>query len=110
GNGVVRLAGIDHHAGSKAPTPDDLRFIVEESVAEGKLDADAGEVIGDLFDFSERTATEVMTPRVRIVGIPRGASALILRKVLRGQRHTRYPVYEETLDHVVGFVLIRDLL
>src|SRR5690606_17596598 len=56
------------------------------------------------------TATEVMTPCVRIVGILRGASALILRKVLRGQRHTRYPVYEETLDHVVGFVLIRDLL
>jgi CBS domain containing-hemolysin-like protein len=106
----LRLVGIRRELASKAPTTDDLRFIVEESMAEGQLDAQAGEVLAELFDFGERTAAEVMTPRVRVVGIPKGAQAKTLRRVLRTSRHTRYPVYEETLDRVVGFVLIRDLL
>jgi CBS domain containing-hemolysin-like protein len=107
---TLRLMGIRRQAASTAPTTDELRFIIEESMSEGKLDAQAGEVLEELFEFSERTAAEVMTPRVRVLGIPRGASAKVLRRVLRTSRHTRYPVYEETLDEVVGFVLIRDLL
>ncbi len=110
GVGLLRIAGIRRETSIQAPTTDDLRFIVAESMAEGKLDQDAGEVLAELFDFGERTAGEVMTPRVRVVGFPRGATAKTIRRILRGQRHTRYPVYDGSIDRVVGFVLIRDLL
>ncbi len=110
GEAFLRVLGVRREAASQAPTTDDLRFIIAESMAEGKIEADAGEVLTEIFDFGERTAAEVMTPRVRIVGFPRGATAKTIRRVLRGRRHTRYPVYDGSLDRVIGFVLIRDLL
>lgn len=110
GLGVLRLLGIRRETAVRAPTSDALRFAVEESVAKGELDPDAGQVLGDLFQFGERTAGEVMTPRVRIVGLRDGASANELRAAVRSTRHARYPVYQDTLDRIVGMVLIRDLM
>jgi CBS domain containing-hemolysin-like protein len=109
GDGLLRLFGI-HREAVRAPTSDTLRFVVEESVAQGQLDPDAGQVLGDLFVFGERTAGEVMTPRVRVSGLRIGASADELRAAVRSTRHARYVVYEGTLDEILGMVLIRDLL
>jgi CBS domain containing-hemolysin-like protein len=110
GLGVLRLLGIRRETVVRPITSDALRFAVEESVAKGELDADAGQVMGELFEFGDLTAGEVMTPRVRVVGLRNGASADELRAAVRSARHARYPVYEATLDHIVGMVLIRDLL
>jgi CBS domain containing-hemolysin-like protein len=52
----------------------------------------------------------VMVPRVRISGIPVGASAEELRAILRESPHTRYPIFETDLDHIVGMYHIKDLL
>ncbi len=109
GNAILRFFGVAREA-HKAPTPDDLRSIVEESVEEGELSEDAGDVLGELFSFGERTAAEVMTPRVRTVGIPWGATPSEIRRILLTSRHGRYPVYEGNLDRIRGMVLIRDLL
>jgi CBS domain containing-hemolysin-like protein len=87
-----------------------LRFVVDESVLKGELETEAGHVLGELFEFGDLTAGEVMTPRVRIVGFRVGSSADEVRAAVRSARHARYPVYEETLDRIVGIVLIRDLL
>jgi CBS domain containing-hemolysin-like protein len=105
---IMRMFGVQRRHTRNSPTPEDLRSIVEESIADGQL-GNAGNVLKELLDFGERTAAEVMTPRVRVVGIPRNASAQDLRHLLRSSRHTRYPVYSETLDRIVGVVSIRDL-
>lgn len=110
GRGVLRLLGVRREAVVRTPTADTLRFVVEESVAQGELDPDAGQMLHELFEFGERTAGEVMTPRVRVVGLRQGASADELRAAVRSARHARYPVHEGTLDRIVGMVLIRDLL
>ncbi|MBX3184563.1 MAG: HlyC/CorC family transporter [Polyangiaceae bacterium] len=102
--GVRRQGGLRHH------TAAELRFIVEESVEQGELEEEAGDVLIELFEFGTRTAVEVMVPRVRVTGIPLGASPDVLRERLQGKQHTRYPVYKEGLDEIVGMVLIRDLL
>src|SRR5690349_1082704 len=73
GLGVLRLFGVRREAAVRTPTADTLRFVVEESVAQGELDPDAGQVLRELFEFGERTAGEVMTPRVRVVGLRAGA-------------------------------------
>ncbi len=110
GAGVLRLLGIRRDPAVRPPSSDALRFAVEESVAKGELERDAGQVITELFEFGELTAGEVMTPRVRVLGLPLGAAGDELRAALRSARHARYPVYEGTLDRIIGMVLIRDLL
>lgn len=107
---VLALFGIRRELAESVPTPETLRFVVEDSIAKGAIDDEAGHVLGELFEFGELTAAEVMTPRVRIVGLRLDAPADEIRGAVRSAKHSRYPVYEETLDRIVGIVLIRDLL
>lgn len=110
GNFVLSLFGIRREVTESVPTPETLRFVVDDSIAKGAIDEEAGLVLGELFEFGELSAAEVMTPRVRIVGLRLDASAEEVRGAVRSSKHSRYPVYEETLDRIIGIVLIRDLL
>lgn len=110
GNGLLRLLGIVRGHTSEAPTAAALRFMVDESVQRGELGSHAGEVLQELFAFSELSAAEVMLARQRVVGLPAGATTAHLQGVLRSAPHSRYPVYEGTLDRIVGMVLVRDVL
>lgn len=107
---VLRMLGIRRDLEAAPPSVDRLRYIVEESVAEGEITADAGEVLEELFEFAELTAREAMTPRVHVAGVPRGATPDALRTLVKTARHARYPVYEGSLDRIVGMILIRDVL
>ena len=112
GNGILRLAGIDRFvaSGEHYRTPEELQFIVRESQAGGMLRKESAEVLQELLEFGDLTAGEVLIPRVRVVGIPAGASAEEMMEILRASPHTRYPVYEGSLDHIVGVVHIKDIL
>ena len=67
-------------------------------------------MLQELFEFGDLTAGQVMVPRVRIVGIPVGTRPDAIRELLADPAHTRYPVFEKDLDHIVGMVHIKDLL
>lgn len=91
-------------------TSEELQLIAAESEEQGALRAESGKVLRELFEFGELTAGEVMVPRVRISGIPVGAGPEELRTLFGSAPHTRYPVYEGDLDHIVGMYHIKDLL
>jgi CBS domain containing-hemolysin-like protein len=110
GIGILRLFGVHREAEARFPTAEALRYVVEDSVSKGELEFEAGEVLDELFDFSDLTASQVMTPRVRLVGLPLGATPDIIREAVKLEKHARYPVYEGTLDRIVGIILIRDVL
>jgi CBS domain containing-hemolysin-like protein len=111
GNGVLRLFGINRGAGGSEQyrTPEELRYIVRESQAGGMLRRESAEVVQELLDFGDLTAGEVMVPRVRVVGIPVGATFAEASEIIRGSPHTRYPIYRGSLDDIVGMVHIKDL-
>lgn len=110
GDGALRLLGVRRESTVMPPSSDTLRFVIEESLAKGELKEEEGSVLAELFEFGELTAIEVMTPRVRVVGLRRHATSEEIRAVARSVRHARYPVYDGTLDQIVGIVLIRDIL
>ena len=91
-------------------TPEELQLIVEESERGGALRRDSSRIVRELFEFGDLTAGQVMVPRVRVAGIPVDATADDLRRLVVGQRRTRYAVYEGDLDHIIGMVHVKDLL
>lgn len=112
GNALLRLMGVNRQEASAdhLHTPEDLQMVVQESQEEGLLKGEAGQVLQDLFSFSELTAGEAMVPRVRIVGLRLGASPEQIAEVVSVSRHTRYPIYTESLDQIIGTVHIKDLM
>jgi len=112
GNAVLRLMGIRRRevAHERGYTPEELQIIVEESAEGGAMRAEAGSILSELLEFGDLTAGQVMVPRVRVVGIPVGATPEDVRALMLKHRHTRYPVYEGDLDHIVGMLHVKDVL
>lgn len=106
----LRILGVRRDLAPKAPTVEALELIVAESTEKGELSPDAGQVLADLFAFKGLTAAEVMTPRVHVDAIAKGATHEAIERALTTSLHARYPVYDGTIDRVVGIVLVRDLL
>jgi CBS domain containing-hemolysin-like protein len=112
GNLGLRLLGVRRQAGApdQVYTPDELKIIVEESAQGGALRAESGLLLHELLEFGDLTAGAAMVPRVRVVGIPVGATPDVVREILRTHHHARYPVYEGDLDHIGGMLHVKDLL
>jgi CBS domain containing-hemolysin-like protein len=112
GNRLLRLAGIERREvdGERYHTAAELEFIVRESHEGGLLRGESGQILRDLFEFGDRTAGEVMVPRVLAAGIPVGAEPDELRAIVRTHAHTRYPVYSGDLDNIIGSLHIKEIL
>ena len=91
-------------------SPEQLRELVDEAAELGTLDANVGEIAARALEFANLTASRVMVPRTRIIGIPHHASHDQIRSTVLESAHSRLPVYEGTLDNVVGYVFYKDLL
>ena len=109
---ILKLMGIDRSAASVSQyhTAEDLLQIVDESRKGGKLRAEAGKVVMDLLAFGNLKAEDLMVPRVSLVGVQLGSTADELAEVMSRVQHTRYPVYQDSLDHIIGMVHIKDVI
>ncbi|HEU4694717.1 MAG TPA: hemolysin family protein [Vicinamibacterales bacterium] len=112
GNKLLRLAGVERREVDRERyhTAEELQFIVRESQEGGLLRGESGQILRDLFAFGDRTAGEVMVPRVLLAGIPVGAEPDELRAIVRTHAHTRYPVYSGDLDNIIGSLHIKEIL
>jgi putative hemolysin len=83
---------------------------VSEGEAHGAFDEDQVEMIESIFELSETTVSAIMTPRTDINAISADATYDQAREVILGRGHSRIPVYEDTVDHIIGMVYAKDLL
>ncbi len=112
GNGLLRLIGVRREsvASERYHTTEELQYIIEESQEGGLLRGESGEILRELFEFGDRTAGEVMVPRVQLIGIAVGTEAAELQTIVQRNLHTRYPVYSGSLDNIVGSLHIKQVL
>ena len=89
---------------------EELGHLVSEATATGEVDRQTAEIATRALTFQELIASEVMVPRPRVVGIPRGVGPDEVRRLVLEHGHSRMPVYDGTLDNIVGYVIARDLL
>jgi putative hemolysin len=106
-NAVVRLLGGNPHATNEAMSEEELRDLVG---AHESLEVDERQILKDVFDATERSVKEVMRPRGSVAFIPAELSLPEAIAAVRGKPHSRYPVTGESVDDIIGFVHIRDLL
>ena len=91
-------------------SPDELRLIVEQSQEGGAIPAHDADLIEGVFEFSEKNAREVMTPRTNVVAMPVDATLEEALAIVEENAFSRYPAYDESIDNIVGLVLAKDLL
>jgi len=114
-NGVSRA--ILHFLGMEpaseheiAHSPEELRMILASSEKAGILSEENREIIEGAFQFSKRTARQIMVPRTDVTVLSTTKSIEENLETIRITRHTRYPLCDGTLDNTVGFIHVKDLL
>ncbi|BDG04450.1 hemolysin family protein [Anaeromyxobacter oryzae] len=88
---------------------EELEQLVDEAGKVGALDAPTAEITSRALAFRELTAADVMVPRSRIAALPRDAAPEDLKRLLLEEGRSRMPVYDGTLDNIVGYVMAKDL-
>ena len=91
-------------------SPEEIRLLVEQSQESGQMLAHDADLIDAVFEFSEKNAREVMTPRTELVALPVEATLSEVLGVVQESGLSRYPVYDESIDNIIGVVLAKDLL
>lgn len=109
-NASLRLFGIRPMGETQhVHSPEELRMLVMQARAHGTLDESDSAMLAGVFDFHEKKVHDVMRPRTEVVALSLDATEAEVREVLGRERYSRYPVYQETLDDVVGVFLAKDL-
>ena len=109
-NQLLHLFGM--HSASEANhvhSPQELRLLVMQSRAHGTLDESDSAMLAGVFDFHEKKARDVMRPRTEVMALDIDADADEVWRILRSERYSRYPVYRDSLDDIVGVFLAKDL-
>jgi CBS domain containing-hemolysin-like protein len=105
---ALRIKPSSEHDG--AVTAEELELMVQTSHRAGALEDTERDLLSNVFDFADLSVYQVMIQRRDMVGVPTDVSLEDLLDLGETSPHSRFPVYEETLDNVVGVIHIKDLL
>ncbi len=110
-NMVLKLFGIKTMDGHEAHhSSEELQYLLDQGKESGALDTTEHELIKNVFDFNERVVKNVMVPRTKISGIELNTSQAEVLDILIKEGYSRVPVYDETIDKIVGIVHAKDIL
>ena len=96
--------------GSPAVTGEEIEYLIEVGTREGVLDEVKEELLNSVLEFADRVAREIMVPRTRMVGIARDLPPDELVRVITENPYSRMPVYDGTMDEVVGILIVREIV
>ena len=106
----LKLFGVDSTSVKHSITEAELRTFVDVSHEDGVIEQDEKEIIKNLFDFGDSKAKDVMIPRIDMTLIDVEADYLDVINTYKETKYSRFPVYSETPDNVVGILYIKDLI
>ena len=108
--GVLALLRVDDSVKGNTITEHELRTLVNVGHEEGVIEKEERQMIYNVFDFGDSQAQDVMVPRIDVSFADVNSSYEDLIGLFREEKHTRFPVYEETTDNIIGIVNVKDLL
>ena len=114
---VLILHWLSKHIGSffgsvsnTSITEGELRTLIDIGEAEGTFESSEAEMLENVFRFGDRQVREVMTPRTEIISIKRGTALKDFLSVYKLTPHTRFPIYKESVDNIIGIISTKDIL
>ncbi len=81
----------------------------QAGIGQGLIEEEKKEMIGHIFQLDQTVAREIMIPRIDVVGIEKSMSFRAIRELAARDGHSRYPVYDETIDKILGLIYVKDL-
>ena len=105
-NGVARLIG--KKGSEPSVTEEELKYIIDEIEDEGVLEESESELVRSALEFDETAVSQILVPRVNIVGIEIGENPETIREIFLETKFSRLPVFEKTIDKIVGVLLQSD--
>ncbi len=98
------LSKIFHRKESVSMTEEELKVMIDEIEDEGVLETQESNLVRSALEFDEITVDEIITPRVRITAVEAGENIDDVRKKFLQEEYSRMPVYERTLDNIIGII------
>ncbi len=108
--GILFLMRVDPNDKSDSYTEEEIRTIVDVSHEDGVIEPEEREMINNVFDFGDANAKDIMVPKVDMSFLNMNATYNDMMELYKENKYTRYPVYEETTDNVIGMINVKDLL
>ena len=109
-NGILRLFGINPNDSTEEVTEEEIRMMVDIGSESGAIEQDERTMIENIFEFNNTTAADVMVHRMDVVALRADIGDEELIQVIRESGLSRFPVYNEDIDDIVGILNIRDFL
>ena len=109
-SGILRLFGIKGKVNESDVTEEEIIHMVNEGHEQGLIQASEAEMISNIFEFGDKEAQDIMTHRNYVVGIDAGTLLRDAVTFMLEGKNSRYPVYEETIDHIIGILHLKDAM
>jgi CBS domain containing-hemolysin-like protein len=111
GNGLLRLVGIQPASGHQlVHSVEELKMLVDASTESGVMEQDEGDMLQAIFDLGEMIVRQVMVPRTEVVAVEADTPLEEIIHLATQSTYTKFPVYEDSLDQIIGVVHVKDLL
>ncbi len=108
--GILRLFGVNGTAGEGDVTEEEIISMINEGHEQGVIQASEAQMISNIFELGDKEAQDIMTHRNHIVGIDAGTALKDAVELILDGTNSRYPVYEENLDHIIGILHLKDAM
>ncbi|HEO8421166.1 hemolysin family protein [Niallia sp. FSL W8-0635] len=109
-NIVARLFGVRPDDEDEEVTEEDIKMMIDVGNEKGNIDEDERMMIHNIFEFDNKNVTDIMTHRSNMVAIPSDYTLEEITALVNREMYTRYPVYEENMDNIIGILHAKDLL
>ena len=107
---MVKLMGREQGLWASSVTEGELRMLIDISKTEGAVDEDEADLLEKVFSFGDRQMREIMTPRPEFVMVELSTTLEEFLRVYSDHSHTRFPVYDDSMENVVGVLSSKDVL
>ncbi|UOQ86733.1 hemolysin family protein [Gracilibacillus salinarum] len=108
-NLIVKMFGVDPNAKQEEANEEEIRMLVDIGGERGTIENDEKRMIHNIFEFNDKTVSDVMTHRTDISAIDKEDSTEEILTIINEKRYTRFPVYDGDIDHIVGILHIKEM-